>query len=888
MPILQDFNQKHQSNNCSSAPENLNDQPTTAKSSNSAEKSANRLNHQDFEHCCQKRGLNADWIIASCSSVSIKEASELLGYTAKSPGILIQGANGQYQFRPNKPWSSKQGKKAPKYRTAAGDEYDALLPQHPTDKFYWNNIEKLKQDCYQIDGHPMLLVTEGGFKAISTCSHNLPTLALLGVEMGLTSSKDDPQGKRYLVPELERLAKLGFGFILAFDCDTYSKKPVLQALIKLATQLLKFEVPVYTLPKWDESEGKGIDDYIQKNSIEEFRNKLLSQTISFEDWYQEYGQEAREQKLLKLDTGKLISYIRTKYRERLRLNKLQQKIELDGVEFLLEEAYLLLAEEDGVDCSKTKAADIFTKIATENTYSPVLNYLNTVAEKVAPVNLDNLSQRYFGTTNSIYDVFLKRTLIAAVARAYQPGCKHDTTLVLQGLQGAGKSTFFDVLGGDWFDDSMGDGHNKDDLIILHKSWIQEWGEIERTFSKRKSEELKAFITRRKDLFRPPYGRSALEFPRQSIIVGTANSTEFLVDCTGSRRYWIIPLATNKIKINQLKEERDRIWAAAVKAYRNGEQWWLTEDEEKSSNQNNQQFEIVDEWQGAIADYLEYREKVSVTEILQQVFDFEAGKIDRRTQMRVANILTSLQWKKVGQQKHLGKRQVIWQSTIPQKGGIAEVLHSETQSQQGISTPTIPTIPMTETSHEEKDSLQLQQSYRKLEEKVQSGIEVLPAPSQQGIQAATPTATPTAIPQSREINWEDYPYNSKDRYTLKNRANKVKERILNSATNNELIKLHATGEVSEPEITWIKANLLTDSELQQLELIEATTQNSLFDAENNQESESSAIEVGDLVTVQSNQLEALVIDRHSQSGLYEITYLESEKTVWEGLANLTKL
>ena len=298
----------------------------------------------------------------------------------------------------------------------------------------------------------------------------------------------------------------------------------------------------------------------------------------------------------------------------------------------------------------------------------MINYLDTVAEKISPVSLDNLSQRYLGTTEPIYDVFLKRTLIAAVARTYEPGCKHDTTLVLQGLQGAGKSTFFDVLGGDWFDDSMGDGHNKDDLIILHKSWIQEWGEIERTFSKRQSEELKAFITRRKDLFRPPYGRSALEFPRQSIIVGTANSTEFLVDSTGSRRYWIVPLATNKININLLKEERDRIWSAAVKAYRNGEQWWLSESEEKLSNHNNQQFQIVDEWQGAIADYLEYREKVSVTEILQQVFDFDTGKIDRRAQMRVANILTSLQWKKVGQQKHQGKRQVIWQSTIPQKGG----------------------------------------------------------------------------------------------------------------------------------------------------------------------------------------------------------------------------
>ena len=32
----------------------------------------------------------------------------------------------------------------------------------------------------------MLVVTEGGFKAIALCSNGLPAIALLGVEMGLT------------------------------------------------------------------------------------------------------------------------------------------------------------------------------------------------------------------------------------------------------------------------------------------------------------------------------------------------------------------------------------------------------------------------------------------------------------------------------------------------------------------------------------------------------------------------------------------------------------------------------------------------------------------------------------------------------------------------------
>ena len=138
----------------------------------------------------------------------------------------------------------------------------------------------------------------------------------------------------------------------------------------------------------------------------------------------------------------------------------------------------------------------------------------------------------------------------------------------------------------------------------------------------------------------------------------------------------------------LREERDSIWSAAVKAYRNGESWWLTDAEEALSRGNNQKFQIIDEWQGAIADYLEHRDKVSITEILEKVMAFDLGDIDRRSQMRVANILTCLKWEKVGQQKHQGKRQVVWKPTTPPPS-IEEVLQAESKRQQGLSTPTIP-------------------------------------------------------------------------------------------------------------------------------------------------------------------------------------------------------
>ena len=154
---------------------------------------------------------------------------------------------------------------------------------------------------------------------------------LLGVEMGLTPSKNDPQRRRYAIPQLEHYAKKGFGFILGFDCDIYSNKSVIQALIKLANQIEKFDVPVYTLPKVGRIGGQGIDDYIQNQGIEEFRKKLLSQAVSFDQWQRTYGQNAFERKLSnRLDTAALLSHVRTKYRDCLLLNKLQQKIELDG------------------------------------------------------------------------------------------------------------------------------------------------------------------------------------------------------------------------------------------------------------------------------------------------------------------------------------------------------------------------------------------------------------------------------------------------------------------------------------------------------------------------------------------------------------------------------
>ena len=245
----------------------------------------------DHRQHIEGRGLLNQWATANCRTISADEASHHLGYTAKSGGILFLGSGAQIQFKPDKPWRSEGAKKAPKYRTPAG-EYDAFLPQHPTDKDYWEP-ENLKKHCWRHNDIPCIVITEGPFKAISGCSNGIPTIALLGVSMGLTSQKADVQNKRYLVPALEKYANAGFGFIIAFDADATTNPNINWEQRKLGRQLLKFNVPVYSVTgHWDVrteveegeiKETKGMDDFIQHKGIEAFR-KVLATSLTFGDW----------------------------------------------------------------------------------------------------------------------------------------------------------------------------------------------------------------------------------------------------------------------------------------------------------------------------------------------------------------------------------------------------------------------------------------------------------------------------------------------------------------------------------------------------------------------------------------------------------------------------
>jgi predicted P-loop ATPase len=628
----------------------------------------------DAEYLVNERKVPFKWAFANCKSVDAGEAGEMLGYPAYSAGIMFMSAeNGYWQFKPKEPWASKDGKKPPKYRTQKG-EYDAFLANHPEIEASWADLDALRARCFTINGKPYILITEGGFKAIAGCSNDIPTIGLAGVTLALTP-KD--KGEPVLVPALKRLAEAGFNFIIAFDSDTEPKtvKSVRHQEKRIAEHLKAYGCDVLSVTgKWRPEEGKGMDDYINNQGIEAFRAILMkAEPIG------ETPDTVNDKPESKSRNKYLLDKIEAHWGERLRLNEMTQQIELNGRAggLNVERAYARLARELSLDIPKQTASDFVAEIAEKYAYSPVRDYLNSLAG-VEPINLDNLAERYFGTNDHLHATLLKRTLIAAVARVFKPGCKVDTLCILQGDQGDLKSTFWETLASQpWFTDNLSEANEKDEKLKLRRYWILEFSEFETAYKRKEVEQLKAFLSSRIDSLRKPYGKAIEDFPRTSIFVGSTNRQEFLHDPTGERRYWVIPVS-QQIPIKTVETERDAIWAAAVAAYKAGEQWWLTPEEDKLLAEANQGWQSSDSWEEDILKYLELRSTCSITDILEKPLGLDIGKHGKGEQMRVSDILRRNGWARTNKRVE-GKVQRCWEKKV-----VTEVVTPQNPCQQTVS------------------------------------------------------------------------------------------------------------------------------------------------------------------------------------------------------------
>jgi len=245
-------------------------------------------------------------------------------------------------------------------------------------------------------------------------------------------------------------------------------------------------------------------------------------------------------------------------------------------------------------------------VSSERSYHPVKEYLDGLAWDGTP-RLDTLLIEYLGAEDTPYvRAVTRKTLCAAVARIYEPGIKFDSMLVLNGPQGMGKSTFYALLGREWFSDSLSiaDMRDKTAAEKLQGYWILEIAEMN-GIKKVDVETVKSFLSRSDDKFRQAYGTVVESHPRTNVIVGSSNSDRgFLRDVTGNRRFWPVNVSGAGTKHPWELEDVDQVWAEALERYRAGEELYLKGNVAEEAYQRQQEAMETDDREGLVEQYLE--------------------------------------------------------------------------------------------------------------------------------------------------------------------------------------------------------------------------------------------------------------------------------------------
>lgn len=306
----------------------------------------------------------------------------------------------------------------------------------------------------------------------------------------------------------------------------------------------------------------------------------------------------------------------------------------------------------GMMTDMNKVFKIIETVANKRAFHPAREYFNALSWD-GEERLKSWLFTYFGANNEPFDYLAfigKKWMTAAVKRVFEPGCKFDHILVIEGSQGTGKSTALlelSTFGRDkqksYFTDSIKISgiQNKDTISTIQGSLIVELAELV-GFSKKDDAEIKQWITLRKDVCRPAYGRLVQDFPRQFVLAATTNDYEYLKDPTGNRRYW--PFKSDSVEIELIKKDREQLWAEAVHLYKSGLYIGPTHEEMVMAEREQAKRMTSDVWEddviGTMQNMIAMGNRPIKTDELMKEMGMELRERDARSQRRIAGILTA--------------------------------------------------------------------------------------------------------------------------------------------------------------------------------------------------------------------------------------------------------
>jgi predicted P-loop ATPase len=595
------------------------------------------------------------------------EGRELVGRNGGGDysGIAFPGwwpgvpGNTHVHLRLDNPPLDHNGKPIGKYLTAPGTRnriycpladpasladvsLDALITEGP--KKYLSAYRAAAENC--VGGKPLFL-----------------TLAIFGVWSwkGTIGIKTDSNGRRVeekgVIPDFDKIAWDGRRVYLLFDANVATNPMVAAARAQLARELESRGALVYLVDLPGGPGINGVDDFLGQQGTATALTALLQNAHRY-DWREALAKSAKGLILPTFGNALIALRHAPEWRGVLGFNEFALQSEIrcpppwggkpEPWRDYHDSMTMEWLEHQGIPVGPNLAGRGALTVAEEHRYHPVRDYLDDLKwDRVE--RIDDWLTLYLGVDPTDYTRAVgARWLISGVARIRQPGCRADCALILEGLQGTFKSTTFQILGGAFYSDDIAELGTKDASLGTAGVWIVELAELD-AMGRAEVSKVKAFLSRSTDRFRPPYGRHMIWAPRQCVFGGTVNGNKYLKDETGGRRFW--PVACGDVKLNELRRDRDQLWAEADARYGNGDHWWLdTKDLVNAATDEQEQRYSFDPWEPLIEKWLENKvalqhaaESFTTANALEFAIFKDKGQWTRTDEVRVGFVFSRLGW-----------------------------------------------------------------------------------------------------------------------------------------------------------------------------------------------------------------------------------------------------
>lgn len=442
----------------------------------------------------------------------------------------------------------------------------------------------------------------------------------------------------------------------------------------------KIVIPTPEIDKGDISdyfnEGHSNEDFetLIKSDIKTFNNKTelidnrndVKSLLMYQIKYDADGNEKSRKVLQNVRNCEIVLDCDNRFSKKIRFDEFSQQTYLYGsVPWEIEKRYRswgsyddsnlfsILQADYGLN-NRNDFFDAVKNISRKYKFHPIRNLLDSL-EWDGQEHIKGLLTDYLGCEESDYNFqVMKLFMLGAVSRVYSPGCKFDYTMILQGPQGLGKSTFLQMLAMDdmWFNDSLDSLDSDKAAQSLMGSWIVELAELKslaRTAGGVDS--VKRFLTATQDKYRVPYERRADIFLRQCVFSGTTNKPDFLQDETGNRRFLIVKTGVNKPKKNLFNADSitdfKSAWSEAVYIYKTEHPALVLPDSCKEKAKALQDSSMTDDGKtGLIEEYLSDKTRTCALEIWVEALH-ENGRPAKWQSTEINNIVASLDgWEKM--------------------------------------------------------------------------------------------------------------------------------------------------------------------------------------------------------------------------------------------------